>query len=656
MRSGASKLASLAVFVLALAWTPLVGGHPVSVAASVPASASPEALSVDCGLGGGVVGAIISGPVGSSFTLTNVSTTAVCAVSLSASVATSPGFVGPSPTLAANSTVQVTLTGAGNFTLTSSAPGAQPVTFSIVIGQPITVPEYRATFEPNGGACSNGPLTVEGIARDWYRMPTEGTGSFQCSRNDYQLAGWSYDANSATADFGPGSPGQFHDSLTLFAVWIPLGVEVVYDANIHGDDPCIDDAGTNVPLTDRTTEERVLFAGAGHLLEAEPACHPGNPELVFTGWALSGDGPVAFQGGQPLSATGLTANSAVVLYAKWETSKCAIPAGPNVDWSGCDKAGSDLTKANLSGANLTKANLSGANLTKANLTKANLSGANLTKANLTGAQSIQGGGYLVPVTELAPAQLTGANLTGVNLTNINLSDKKLSGVNFTKANLSSASLSGADLTDATFAYTNLSGAELSGADLSGAKLSVVRMINQARGAKFVGATLTDVTFMGGWSYFDMSGADFSDATLTRVGIGGPFNATLLLAGGSAHDLSFRGASVTDSFLGGIARADFSNATVLTSKILGRGQINFSNANLTGSRLTDNFNGSNFTDANLRRTRMLGSYAGSAFTGAVLAGATVGNPGPVGMDCRYQGASFAGAVTAGVDWACGPPNN
>ena len=66
---------------------------------------------------------------------------------------------------------------------------------------------------------------------------------------------------------------------------------------------------------------------------------------------------------------------------------CSDPAGPRVDWSGCellgvDLVGADLSNADLRGANLEGADLEGIDLRSANLWKANMRGANLSGADL----------------------------------------------------------------------------------------------------------------------------------------------------------------------------------------------------------------------------------------------------------------------------------
>ena len=89
------------------------------------------------------------------------------------------------------------------------------------------------------------------------------------------------------------------------------------------------------------------------------------------------------------------------------SAKCSAPAGPIVDWSGCDKLGATLSEADLRYANLYGANLYGANLQGAHLYGATLYGANLTGANLTGAD--------LRYANLSDANLSDANLSGADM-------------------------------------------------------------------------------------------------------------------------------------------------------------------------------------------------------------------------------------------------
>jgi len=94
-------------------------------------------------------------------------------------------------------------------------------------------------------------------------------------------------------------------------------------------------------------------------------------------------------------------------------------SGPWINWSGCDKTGTNLQGKNLSAANLKGTNLAGADLSTSDLGGAFLSGANLRDANLSGA-NIYG-------TYFEDADLSGANLTGLRLSKTRLWNTKLNG-------------------------------------------------------------------------------------------------------------------------------------------------------------------------------------------------------------------------------------
>ncbi len=61
---------------------------------------------------------------------------------------------------------------------------------------------------------------------------------------------------------------------------------------------------------------------------------------------------------------------------------CGDPAGPGVDWSGCDKSGINVGSLDLSGAILVGTNLTGAYFGNANLTGAALTNAIVTNMNV----------------------------------------------------------------------------------------------------------------------------------------------------------------------------------------------------------------------------------------------------------------------------------
>ena len=109
---------------------------------------------------------------------------------------------------------------------------------------------------------------------------------------------------------------------------------------------------------------------------------------------------------------------------------CALPAAPQVNWSGCDKSGAWLRSADLKNADLSWARLNSAQLGGSNLAYARLEGANLSYA------------------DLSRAQLFGANLGHADLGNADLSGADLSYADLRGAKLAAATLTGARLDNA----------------------------------------------------------------------------------------------------------------------------------------------------------------------------------------------------------------
>ncbi len=321
----------------------LMGASPARAA-----SASPASVAVDCGITGGVVDTTITGRVGDTAVLMNTSGT--CTLSSLSGVVTATNLTGGSnDELASGTTSTLTIVAAGAFTVTPSAGTAG--TFTVVIGDPNPAPEYVITFDANGGDCSSNPLVITAAARDWYAAPTDGTGSFQCHRDDYHLIGWSHGSTIAL----PGAAAQVPDivlpkpdpatgtvpevkhataadHVTLYAVWVPDGVEITYDANVAAQDACVDGAGNNLPPSQRTTSKRVYYASSNHTVASTAPCSPvdaaGSP-LPLKGWALSGDGDPVFIPGESIAKQrfrsserpGLETGKTATLYAKWGNSE-----------------------------------------------------------------------------------------------------------------------------------------------------------------------------------------------------------------------------------------------------------------------------------------------------------------------------------------------
>lgn len=139
-----------------------------------------------------------------------------------------------------------------------------------------------AYLDPNGGTCSVDLMLTKALGRNgMIELPTPQ----QCSRDGYVLAGWTPPAGAAPLpDFPPGSWIPIGDeSFTMRARWLPIGAEVVYDANVAFTDACRKDG------RDVTGFQRF---GVGLLTPQKPAlatdapCAP--PGYTLKGWRIDG--------------------------------------------------------------------------------------------------------------------------------------------------------------------------------------------------------------------------------------------------------------------------------------------------------------------------------------------------------------------------------
>ena len=304
------------------------------------APASPSSISVDCDLTNGVTPTTITGNVGDTVSIINTGSTDVCTFASYAGVVTATNLT--SDALATGATSIVTIVAAGTFTITPGVSGGVSGAISVAIGTPVPAPEYTITFDANGGDCSSNPLVISVASQDWYALPTEGTGAYQCHRTDYTLIGWSHGASSIpaggsrittlanSANQAPDLPianagetpaqAAAADHVTLYAQWSPVGVEITYDANVADADACVDASGSNVPPANRSTEADVFFSGPLDALAQESPCHPLGPDsqpLMLRGWATAGDAAPLFRLGEPMADTGLKAGTSLTLYAVW---------------------------------------------------------------------------------------------------------------------------------------------------------------------------------------------------------------------------------------------------------------------------------------------------------------------------------------------------
>lgn len=172
---------------------------------------------------------------------------------------------------------------------------------------------YTATVDANGGSCT-GTTSWQRIDNDFafpgvFTLPSANN----CTRPNYTLAGWALTANATAVRFAPLSPYLMGNSnVTLYAVWRPNGVEVVYDANVGLETQCIA-GGTNLTTAAERRSAATVVAVGSATATAAP-CSPTG--LALSGWALTGDGASVAGPGAALPAS-ITSGTSVTLYAKW---------------------------------------------------------------------------------------------------------------------------------------------------------------------------------------------------------------------------------------------------------------------------------------------------------------------------------------------------
>ncbi len=225
---------------------------------------------------------------------------------------------------------------------------------------------------------------------------------------------------------------------------------------------------------------------------------------VISGFSLSG----SLTGGPPSftlspGPNGITSVPSSTQSAKWTGPKNLTPTAPpgptppsNVPASvnGCpikhravcpnmNFSGLNLTGVNLSSAFLVNANFTGANLKNANLSGAQLSGAifdnatmtnvNLQRADLGGASmnSATLDGANLSQANLKKANLTSSTLTKANLSKVMASETNFTGVNFTNASLYQIKARNANFTSGMIVFANLKSAYLAQAVFTSATLN-----------------------------------------------------------------------------------------------------------------------------------------------------------------------------------------
>lgn len=332
--------------------------------------------------------------------------------------------------------------------------------------------------------------------------------------------------------------------------------------------------------------------------------------------------------------TGAAATAAVTCPAVDPSTGAVSPApSADVNWSGCDLAGANLSQYPLLRLNLSHANLSNVDLLTAHVNGGDLTGANLTGANLIGA---------TVSANLTDADLSGANMSGTNLTAATISGAIMGTATITgimtfntigvpaslpagwedidstilgpTANAFDAILSGADLAGLDLDQADLTGVDLSGANLSGTDLA------QATLTKVQSGNVTGTPSLpAGWlvanGYLVGNGANLNGAGLNGTDLAG-----MNLSGTdlSAADLTGANLTGTDLDSANLFQANFTDANLTNASAK---SANMTASNLGGATIS----GLNLTDANLKSAGLAGADLSGATLTGIESGSVTGTP-------------------------------
>jgi hypothetical protein len=258
----------------------------------------------------------LSGTAGDTFTLANTLQSGNADPDYYVSVQNGTGSVtltGTECTTANACKVLDLFNGTATGTFTVTAPGTVTVwryyrgnvtelgTLTIGSGGASATPSDPASVYPtayidaNGGMCT-GVLQFTKYAglNGTITLPEEPT----CSRPGYQLNAWTYVRNVQRihgADWEPFSPGVVvpigDESFTLYAYWVPRGVEITYDANVADADPCLSGGADTMTRTSVVVVQRsgsYLQPSDGSLSASAPCTPTG---MVLAGWRITSAGP-----------------------------------------------------------------------------------------------------------------------------------------------------------------------------------------------------------------------------------------------------------------------------------------------------------------------------------------------------------------------------
>ena len=316
----------------------------------------------------------------------------------------------------------------------------------------------------------------------------------------------------------------------------------------------------------------------------------------------------------------------------------------DVDMSGRDLTGDDLSNTIITDTNLSDAILIGADLSNAVLIGTTLTGADLTNANLAGVslayKDLTG-------TILRGADLTDASLTGVDLTDKDLTGTILRGADLTDANLAGVSLTGRDLTGTILRGINLADKDLTGTILRGADLTGTKLTD------FPGIDLTDKDLTGAilrntdWTDKDLTGAILRGADLTNANLAGVSLAYKDLTGTILTGANLTGAVLPSDYLSGKNfQGTIFNGVNLSGKDLSNSD--FSYADFAGTNLENtNLTGAKFVDVDLTKIKNK-SLAGADLSRTSFAYSNLSDVSLVGAILELN--NFKNANLSGLDFS------
>jgi len=401
---------------------------------------------------------------------------------------------------------------------------------------------YLVTFDAHGGVCTGG-MEITVPPGGSYTVPTEGTGTFQCHRPLYRLAGWSHGhvlglpgEQARVPVVAAGQSATVVEHTTLRAVWIPQGVEIIYDANVHEDDECLDHSGNNVPVEERTSP--AILHKADHRIAHHAPCTP--PGYELQGWVLKTDRGAAARSGSLLQGRDLREDSSgePLPSLSIEPSPSAEPPTPpptqgpdptpppppaaptvapgsQVSDSGLDSGTTPTLVANWGPGHHIPVPTSDPT-TKPTIDPVIPTSTPTPLPTSTPTPIATPSGDHCDLPPAPYVDWHGCDKSGANLENVLLHGANLSGGNFSNAQLWSADLSsvkasGANFSDADFtAGANLADADLSSGDYRFAALNGAR--------NFASANISGSNF--GDAYWSDSGACDPDSPLGECTING----------------------------------------------------------------------------------------------------------------------------------------